>query len=390
MDSILKEIKSDIDFFIKLRHQIHQNPEIGFEEIETGKLVTDLLEKWGYEVTSGIGKTGVVGTLKVGTGAKVIGIRADMDALPMSETSGKEWSSKAEGRFHGCGHDGHTVTLLCAAKYLAEHKLFDGTIHLIFQPAEEVLYGGKKMIEDKLFDKFPCDIIFALHNMPGVPFGDFVFKSGALMASSDTIHIEVLGKGSHGAMPEKGIDATLVACYIATALQTIVSRNISPLESAVITIGSIQAGQAPNIVNERALMKLTVRSLDKDTRDTLIKRIREVASLQAESFGATVNIDHVNSSPVLINGAEATKFAEKVAESLFGKKKAYFSDQVYMGSEDFAFMLEANPNGCYLIVGAGDDKDTCALHNPAYDFNDEIIPLGASFWIKLVQEYLKS
>ena len=386
---ILKEIQSDIDFFVKLRHQIHQHPEIGFEEKETSRLVADLLNKWGYEVTTGIGITGVVGTLKVGTGTKTIGIRADMDALPMTETSGKEWTSKVENRFHGCGHDGHTSTLLCAAKYLAEHKSFDGTLHLIFQPAEEVLYGGRKMLEDQLFEKFPCDMIFALHNMPGVPAGDFVFKSGELMASSDTIHIEVVGKGAHGAMPENGIDATLVACYIATALQTIVSRNISPLKAGVITIGSIQAGNAPNIVNERALMKLTVRALDTQIRKVLVDRIGEIARMQAESFGAKVNIEHINASPVLVNGKDATLLAQQVAVDLFGKEKAYFSDQVSMGSEDFAIMIEANPNGCYFMVGGGDNADASTLHNPGYDFNDDIIALGAAFWVKLTQTYLK-
>ena len=387
---ILKEIQSEVDFFVELRHQIHQHPEIGFEEKETSKLVADLLTKWGYEVTTGIGETGVVGTLHSGTSTKVIGIRADMDALPMVETSGKKWTSKVENRFHGCGHDGHTTTLLCAAKYLAEHRSsFDGTIHLIFQPAEEALTGGRKMLEDELFEKFPCDIIFALHNFPGVPFGHFVFKCGEVMASSDTIHIEVIGKGAHGAMPENGIDATLIACYIATALQTVVSRNISPLQAGVITIGSIQAGNAPNIVNERALMKLTVRALDSEIRKTLVKRISEIAHLQAESFGAKVNIEHVNSGPVLINGKEATCMAQQVAEDLFGKDKAYFSDQTTMGSEDFATMLEANPNGCYFMVGAGNDASVCSLHNPGYDFNDDLIGLGATFWVKLAQSYLK-
>lgn len=389
MNNIQAEIQSDIDYFIQLRHQIHENPEIGFEEKQTSRLVADLLRKWGYEVTEGMGITGLVGTLRSGSGSRVIGIRADMDALPMQETSGKEWSSKIANRFHGCGHDGHTTTLLCAAKYLAEHKLFDGTLHLIFQPAEETLSGGRRMLDDGLFEKFPCDQIFALHNMPGIPLGNFVFKSGVLMASSDTIHIEVIGKGAHGAMPEMGVDATLTACYIATALQTIVSRNVSPQQAAVITIGSIQAGDAPNIVNERALMKLTVRTLDPDTRKLLVKRIGEVARLQAESFGAEVKIDHINASPVLINGSEATEFAKQVAVNLFGEEKAYSSDVTYMGSEDFAFMLEAQPNGCYFVVGNGDAPGLCALHNPGYDFNDEIIARGASFWVKLVETYLK-
>lgn len=389
MGDILKEIQSDIDFFVNLRHQIHENPEIGFEEKNTATLVADLLRKWGYEVTEGFGTTGLVGTLRSGKAGKTIGIRADMDALPMQEASGKEWSSKIKNRFHGCGHDGHTVTLLCAAKYLAQHKNFNGTLHLIFQPAEETLSGGKRMLDDGLFDKFPCDAIFALHNMPGFPLGHFAFKPGVMMASSDTIHIEVVGKGAHGAMPEVGIDATLTACYIATALQSIVSRNVSPQQAAVITIGSIQAGDAPNIVNERALMKLTVRTLNPDVRDMVVKRIGEVARLQAESFGAKVNIDHINASPVLINDAQTTAFAQQVAQDVFGKDQAYASDMVFMGSEDFAFMLEAQPKGCYFVVGNGEGASSCALHNPGYDFNDQIIAKGATMWATLVETYLK-
>lgn len=388
MNNIIPEIQADIDFFINLRHQIHQHPEIGFEEKQTSSIVADLLRKWGYEVTEGIGLTGMVATLRSGTGKKVIGIRADMDALPMQELTDKAWKSTIDNRFHGCGHDGHTTTLLCAAKYLAKHKTFDGTLHLIFQPAEETLYGGKKMLDDGLFKKFPCDVIFALHNMPGFPLGHFAFKDGVLMASSDTIHIEVIGKGSHGAMPEAGIDATLTACYIATALQTIVSRNISAQQAAVITIGSIQSGDAPNIVNEKALMKLTVRTLNQEVRDFVVKRITEVATNQAASFGAKVNIQHINSSPVLINGKEATELVKQVAVETFGEEEAGASDMVFMGSEDFAFMLQAQPNGCYFVVGNGTAIESCALHNPKYDFNDEIIAKGATLWVKLVNKYL--
>lgn len=389
MDKILERIKKDVGSFIELRHHLHENPEIGFEEAETSDLVAKLLTDWGYEVNRGMATTGVVGTLKIGEGKKIIGIRADMDALPMEERSGKPWSSKISNRFHGCGHDGHTTTLLCAAKYLAEHKNFEGIVHLIFQPAEELLYGGRVMLDDGLFDKFPCDAIFALHNMPGFPTGHFIFKEGAMMASSDTIHIEVVGKGAHGAMPDKGIDATLVACYIATALQSIVSRNISPFRPAVVTIGSIQAGNAPNIINERALMKLTIRCMDNDTRELALKRIREIAEMQAKSFGAYVKIDHVNASPVLVNGKDATEYAKKIAVELFGKDKVDVLQEGAMGSEDFAFMLQANPNGCYFMIGAGDEPDRAAPHNPEFDFNDEIIPLGATFWVKLVEDYLK-
>lgn len=389
MDKLIKEISENTDYFVKLRHKIHENPEIGFEEVNTSEIVAGLLKDWGYEVNRGLAKTGIVGTLKVGDGQKVIGIRADMDALPMEENSGKPWSSKIPNRFHGCGHDGHTTTLLCAAKYLAEHKNFDGTVHLIFQPAEELLYGGRVMLDDGLFDKYPCDAIFALHNMPGFKTGHFIFKEGAMMASSDTIHIEVIGKGAHGAMPDMGIDAALIACYIATALQSIVSRNVSPFKPAVITVGSIKSGDAPNIINERALMKLTVRCMDSDTRELVLRRITEVAEMQAKSFDASVKIDHINASPVLVNGKNATEYAKNLAIKLFGADKVHTLKEGAMGSEDFAFMLEANPNGTYFMVGGGDAPGIAAPHNPAFDFNDEIIPIGASFWIKLVESYLK-
>lgn len=389
MDKLMKEISATADYFVNLRHKIHENPEIGFEEAETSKIVAKLLTDWGYEVDQGMAKTGVVGTLKVGDGKKVIGIRADMDALPMEENSKKSWTSKVPNKFHGCGHDGHTTTLLCAAKYIAEYQNFNGTVHLIFQPAEELLYGGRVMLDDGLFEKYPCDIIFALHNMPGYKTGHFVFKDGPMMASSDTIHIEVIGKGAHGAMPNMGIDATLVACYITTALQSIVSRNVAPFRPAVITVGSIQAGNAPNIINERALMKLTVRCMDEDTRKLVLKRINEVAEMQAKSFNASVKIDHVNASPVLVNGKEATAYAKNLAIEMFGADKVETLNEGTMGSEDFAFMLEANPNGCYFMIGGGDEPGIAAPHNPAFDFNDEIIPIGASYWAKLVETYLK-
>ncbi len=389
MNEILEEIRKDVNRFIDIRHHLHENPEVGFEEINTSDLVAKLLTDWGYEVDRGMATTGIVATLKVGNGKKTIGLRADMDALPMTENTGKAWTSKIANRFHGCGHDGHTTTLLCAAKYLSEHKNFNGTVHLIFQPAEELLYGGRVMLDDGLFDKFPCDVIFAYHNMPGFPLGHFVFKEGPMMASSDTIHIEVKGKGAHGAMPENGIDATLVACYIATALQTIVSRNVSPLNPAVITIGSIQAGDAPNIINEKALMKLTVRCMDNATRELVLRRINEIADMQAKSFGASVAIDHVNASPVLVNGKEATAYAKDLATKMFGQEKVHTLQNGTMGSEDFAFMLEANPNGCYFMIGDGDEPDRAAPHNPAFDFNDEIIPIGATYWVTLVESYLK-
>lgn len=328
----------------------------------------------------------MVGTLKAGSGNKVIGIRADMDALPIVEQTGKPWQSEIEGKFHGCGHDGHTTTLLAAAKRLADTKQFNGTVHLIFQPAEELLYGGGVMLDDGLFEKFPCDAIFAFHNGPGTETGMFGFHASTAMAASDTLEIAVKGKSSRGAMPEYGIDANVVASHIVVALQTIVSRNVSPLDAAVITVGSIQGGQAPNVVNEETNLKLTVRTLKPEVRDMVLKRIGEIAEAQAQSFGARAIVTITNSCPALVNGEEATRFAMKVAQDFAGAEKVVENMPVMMGSEDFAFMLNAHPNGCYFFIGNGSD---CAmLHNPHYDFNDELIPLGAAYWCTLVERYL--
>lgn len=389
MKNLVDMMDSTIDEFIAIRRDLHAHPEIGFDEHRTSDIVAQKLASWGYDVHRGLAQTGVVGTLKVGNGTKRIGIRADMDALPMDENSGKPWQSLTQGRFHGCGHDGHTAILLCAAKYLAETKNFDGILHVIFQPAEELLYGGKVMVDDGLFDRFPCDIIFGMHNMPAMKTGEFYFREGAMMASSDTLHIEVQGVGAHGAMPERGIDAALIACHIACALQTIISRNVPALEPAVLTIGSIQSGQAPNIINASALMKLSLRALNNDVRRLMLRRVTEIATAQASSFGATVNIEHINGSPALMNGQAATEFAVNVAKSLVGPDKVHENIAPFMGSEDFAFMLESNPNGCYMIIGNGDEPGFCNVHNPGYDFNDDCILPAAAYWVALTQSYLK-
>ncbi|QNK09296.1 amidohydrolase [Enterobacter sp. JUb54] len=374
--------------FIELRRRFHQQPEIGFEEHKTSDEVARLLTEWGYEVHRGLAGTGVVGTLKVGNGERRLGLRADMDALPMQEASGKAWASQTDGRFHGCGHDGHTTTLLYAAEYLARTRQFDGTLHLIFQPAEELLYGGRVMVEDGLFDKFPCDILFGLHNMPGQALGKIGLRDGAMMASSDTLHIEVKGVGGHGAVPEHTVDATLVACHITLALQSIVSRNITPFEPAVVTVGSIQAGHAPNIINDKVLMKLTVRTLNEQVREMVLQRIHDIAVAQAESFNATATLSHINGSPVLKNDPAANEMVRTVATALFGEAQVG-EVKPFMGSEDFAFMLEHNPHGSYFTIGAGDEADRCMVHNPGYDFNDEILLKGAALWCGLTEHYLR-
>ncbi len=389
MKYIYQHINNNQDQFIALRRDLHQHPELGLEETRTSDMVADKLRSWGYEVHRGMAKTGVVGTLRVGSGEKTLGLRADMDALPMREQNDKPWRSSTENKFHGCGHDGHTATLLCAAEYLARSRRFNGTLHLIFQPGEELLYGGRLMLEDGLFRQFPCDAIYALHNMPGIKKGHIHTRTGAMLASADTLHIEVVGKGGHGGFPEKTTDATLVACQIVLALQTIVSRNVSPFDQAVVTVGSICSGEAPNIINASALLKLSVRALDNNVRQRLLQRIREIALGQAQSMGAEVNIEHVNGCPALVNDADATAFAVEVARDLFGAEKVCADAAPVMGSEDFAFMLEQNPRGGYLFLGAGDEPERCMVHHPGYDFNDELIAPGAIFFSYLAERFLK-
>ncbi|HCP5956442.1 TPA: amidohydrolase [Escherichia coli] len=374
----------------EIRHQIHENPELGLQEFKTSALVAEKLRQWGYEVEQGLATTGVVATLKVGDGEKSIGLRADMDALPIYENSGKPWASKHPGLMHACGHDGHTTILLGAARYFAETRRFSGTLRLIFQPAEEMINGGEIMVKEGLFDRFPCDVIFGMHNMPGLPVGKFFFQPGALMASMDQFHITVRGCGGHGAIPHKAIDPVLVAAHITTALQSIVSRNVDPLEAAVITVGSIVAGEAANVIPDSAEMKISVRSLSRDTRQLLLTRIPALAQAQAASFGATAEVTHVNGTPVLVNDEEMARFAWQVACKTFGEDRAEFGIKPLMGSEDFSFMLEAQPKGGFLLFGNGDvGEGSCMVHNPGYDFNDASLVPASSYWGALVEAWLQ-
>ncbi len=370
-----------------IRHRLHAHPELGFEEEETSNLVAEKLEQWGYEVHRGLAKTGVVGVLRVGDGAKRIGLRADMDALPIEEASGKPWSSKIPGQMHACGHDGHTTILLGAAKYLAQTRRFNGTVTLIFQPAEEGRGGGDAMVRDGLFEKFPCDAIFGLHNMPGLPVGQFCFRPGPMMASMDHYRVTVTGNGGHGAMPHLAIDPVVAAASMTLAWQTIVSRNVKPGDAAVISVGSIQSGQAFNIIPMTAVMDLSVRALSPDVRKLTERRIQEIARLQAESFGCTAKVERVTGTPVTVNDEAQTKFAYETAKELFGDEHVRYGVEPLMGSEDFAYMLEANPNGCYFFVGGG--EGACSVHNPGYDFNDEIIVPSVAMWGALVERYLR-
>ncbi len=390
MTYLREALTARVGEFIQLRRDIHRHPELAFEEHRTAELVASKLESWGYQVHRGLGGTGVVGTLQRGTSTRSLGLRADMDALPIQEASGAEWSSTKPGLMHACGHDGHTAMLLAAAHELALNSEFDGVLHLIFQPAEEGGGGALRMMQDGLFDLFPCDAIFAMHNMPGVPVGQFVFRSGSAMASSDYVTIRVNGTGGHGGMPHRAADSLVAAASIVMALQTVVSRNIDPLHTAVVTVGSIQAGKANNVIPALATLELSVRALDPGVRKLLEQRIKAIATSQAESFGCKAEVDWKEGYCVLVNSEKETNFARQVALDLVGAERVVLNGPPLTGSEDFAFMLEKIP-GSYLLIGNGDGDSAgaCMVHNPGYDFNDDNIATGSDYWIHLTKEFFK-
>ena len=375
--------------FIQLRRDIHRHPELAFEEHRTSDLVAAKLQSWGYQVHRGLGGTGVVGTLKRGSSERKLGIRADMDALPIQEATGAEWASARQGLMHACGHDGHTAMLLAAAKAIAQTPEFDGTLNLIFQPAEEGGGGAVRMMDDGLFEHHPCDAVFAMHNMPGMPVGHLVFRDGAAMASSDYVTIRIHGTGGHGAMPHRSADPLVAASSIVMALQTIVSRNVDPLHTAVVTVGALHAGQANNVIPALATLELSVRALDPQVRLLLEQRIKALVTAQAESFGVRAEVEWRQGYCVLVNSLEQTNFARQVALDLVGPERVTLNGPQLTGSEDFAFMLEKVP-GSYLLIGNGDGDSAgaCMVHNPAYDFNDENIATGSAYWIALVKAYL--
>jgi len=374
--------------FIQLRRDIHRHPELAFEEHRTSELVAAKLESWGYAVHRGLGGTGVVGTLKRGSSSRCLGLRADMDALPIQEATGAEWASVKPGLMHACGHDGHTAMLLAAAKTLAQDPTFDGTLNLIFQPAEEGGGGAVRMMADGLFEQHPCDAVFAMHNMPGTPVGHFVFRDGAAMASSDYVTLRIHGTGGHGAMPHRAADPLVAAASIVMALQTVVSRNVDPLHTAVVTVGALHAGQANNVIPALATLELSVRSLDPGVRRLLEQRIKALVAAQAESFGVRAEIDWRPGYCVLVNSVAETDFARQVALDLVGPERVTLQGPALTGSEDFAFMLEKIP-GSYLLIGNGDGDSAgaCMVHNPGYDFNDDNIATGAAYWVALVERF---
>jgi len=368
-----------------IRHDLHAHPEIGFEEKRTSGIVADKLTQWGIEVHRGIGGTGVVGVLKGnGTGGKRIGLRADMDALPMEENTNLKWRSTIPGRFHGCGHDGHTTMLLGTARYLAETKNFDGTVHFIFQPAEEGLGGARAMIKDGLFEKFPCDEIYGLHNAPDLNHGELAIFPGPGMAGADFFDITVNGYGAHGAMPELSRDPVVIAMNLGQALQSIVSRNVDPLQSAVLSITKIHAGSAYNVIPNEAVLSGTVRAFSDKVRHMIRNRMKTIAAGMAQAFQVEIKVDIRDIFSVLVNSEEQSKAVAEVARTVVDPAKVFTKSRPKMGSEDFADMLHAVP-GAYFWLG---HEGSVPVHNPGYILDDKILPIGASMFARIIETRL--
>ncbi len=382
--------------FTNLRRQIHAWPELAYEEEQTAALVAQKLESWGIPVHKGLGITGVVGTIQGKGSGPSIGLRADIDALPMQEDNKFEHASKNPGRMHACGHDGHTAMLLAAARYLSQHNDFNGTVYVIFQPAEEGMAGAKAMIQDGLFDLFPMDAIFGMHNWPGLETGQFAAMPGPMMASSNTFEIRLKGKGAHAAMPNLGIDPVMTAVQLAQSLQNIISRERDPFEPVVLSITQIHSGSADNVIPNDAVLRGTVRTFSDAALDTTEQRMREISEHTAKAFNCELNFEFIRRYPPTINHVQPTDFCIKVMQDLVGEQNVITDAKPSMGAEDFAFMLQEVP-GCYVWIGNGDGDHRnkghglgpCNLHNSSYDFNDEIIPLGATYWVKLAKQWLQ-
>jgi hippurate hydrolase len=369
------------------RHHIHAHPETAFQELKTADFVAERLASFGIQVHRGLARTGVVGTLKAGTGNRAIGLRADMDALDLQELNEFEHRSQHPGKMHACGHDGHTTMLLGAARYLAETKAFDGTVHFIFQPAEENEAGGRVMIQDGLFEQFPVESVFGLHNMPGIEVGKIGVRVGPMMASADFFFITIRGVGAHGAFPHSGIDPIPIAAEVVLALQNIVSRNTDPLHSAVVSVTQINGGFTTNVIPETVSLSGTTRAFRPDVQDLIERRIREIAEGIASAHGATAEVRYDRRYPPTINWADETELAAAAAADVVGAENVLRDLPPVMGSEDFGWMLKERP-GSYIWLGNGKNDGGCMVHNPRYDFNDQILGLGASYWSRLVERIL--
>ncbi|MBI3454082.1 MAG: amidohydrolase [Rhodospirillales bacterium] len=384
---IVNRIAAFHDTMIAWRHDIHAHPETAFEEKRTADVVAQKLESFGIEVHRGLAGTGVVGTLRAGKGKRAIGLRADMDALHIDERNDFAHKSTNPGKMHACGHDGHTTMLLGAAKYLAETRNFDGTVHFIFQPAEENEGGGRVMVEQGLFEKFPVEAVFGMHNMPNLPVGTFGVMPGPMMASFDIFEIVVTGKGAHAAMPHQGIDPVVVAAEIVGALQTVASRTTSPLDAVVVSVTQIHAGDTWNVIPNEVVMRGTTRSFQPEVQDAIEPAMRRIVDGVCAAFGASATLRYERRYPPTINAPKETEIAAAALVDVAGAENVRRSLQPTMGAEDFSFMLQAKP-GCYVWIGNGDSGHGCMLHNPHYDFNDGILPLGASYWARLVENTL--
>jgi len=371
----------------QIRRDIHAHPELGFEEHRTSELVAEKLLEYGLDVYRGLGKTGVVGVLKVGNNTRSVGLRADMDALPIVEANDFSHRSKVEGKMHACGHDGHTTMLLGAAKYLAETQDFEGQVVFIFQPAEEGIGGARAMIEDGLFQQFPCDSIFGMHNAPGLPLGHFAVRSGSMMAGGAFFDVDIEGKGAHGARPESSIDPVVVASQLVVALQSVISRSTSPHDTAVLSVTQIHSGDAYNVIPQTARISGTVRAFSGQVMNQIEARIRELSRGVASSFGAIAEVDFRNIFAPTINNPEQAEYAAEICNDIVSQQKVIRNPPLIMASEDFSFMLEQVP-GCYVNIGNGDGKTVCEVHNPGYEFNDQAIPFGVSFFASLVEKKL--
>jgi hippurate hydrolase len=369
------------------RHRLHAHPETAFEEKATSAFVADTLRSFGLDVHTGLAGTGVVGVLRHGGASAAVGLRADLDALPIHEASGVPHASQVPGKMHACGHDGHTSMLLAAAKALTQRKRFDGTAYLIFQPAEENEGGGRVMVEQGLFDQFPMRAVYGMHNWPGMPAGTFAVRAGPLMGAFDIFEIVATGKGAHAAMAYQGKDPTLFAAHAINALQTIVSRNLHPLDAGVVSVTQVHAGDTWNVIPDTIVLRGTVRTFKKEVQDTIERRMRTIVEGIAAMFEMAVTLRYERRYPATVNSATETRHAIAAASAVVGAERVDTDPTPNMASEDFAFMLQAKP-GCYLWLGAGRGEDTAGLHNPRYDFNDEALAIGASYWVTLAEQQL--
>jgi amidohydrolase len=392
--NLIESILADASTVAAMRRDIHAHPELCFEEERTSALIAKALTDWGIPVHRGLGKTGVVGIVKNGTSARAVGLRADIDALPMTEHNHFDHASRHPGKMHACGHDGHTAMLLAAAKHLARHRNFDGTVYLVFQPAEEGGGGAREMMKDGLFEKFPMEAIFGAHNWPGMAVGQFGLKSGPVFASSNEFKITIRGKGAHAALPHNGVDPVLVAAQMVQAFQTIVTRNKKPIETAVISVTMIHAGEATNVIPDSCELQGTVRTFTTEVLDLVERRMRQIAEATSAAFDAGCEFAFHRNYPPTVNHAAETEFARTLLGEVVGAQNVLEFEPT-MGAEDFSFFLQAKP-GCYFLIGNGDGAHRegghglgpCMLHNPSYDFNDELIPLGATAWVRLAEKWL--